>query len=92
MLLVKFHNGSVHSPHTYMSLVVLLLNAVGIIICLWLWLVLPLLVIHFAAFASMDHSNAPSILALPCVLHMVIDITEHLMDLHLTLLELVRFI
>ncbi|KAI6068142.1 Otogelin [Aix galericulata] len=43
---------------------------------------------EIVAFASMDHSNAPSILALPCVLHMVIDITERLMDLHLTLLDL----
>lgn len=58
----------------------LLLGAIAVIVCLWLQLILPLLVIHFSAFASMDHFNAPSILAHQCVLRMGIGITEHLMD------------
>ena len=60
--------------------------------CPWLQLILPLLVIRFSAFASMDLFNAPSIRAHPCVLHMGIGITGHSMDLHMTLLELVRLI
>ncbi|OXB80498.1 UNVERIFIED_CONTAM: hypothetical protein H355_016288 [Colinus virginianus] len=40
------------------------------------------------AFASMDHFNAPSIRARLCVRRMGIDITEHSMDLRMTLLDL----
>jgi len=41
---------------------------------------ITIIVLHFSAFASMDHFNAPSILAHQCAQRMGIGITEHLMD------------